>query len=126
MPEVVFFGVCVSPKLPKNEKKMLQSLKKFLNIIDMILVLQPKIQKKLDITKILFVGAQAIESKMKRHACHYFKRRIIIGCDCTECSPKMYKFNEPLYGVWGNTGTGALVLREQGILSNYFQETRDS
>ena len=32
---------------------------------------------------------------------------------------------EPLPGVSGNTGKGAFILGEQGILSNYFQGTRE-
>jgi len=33
--------------------------------------------------------------------------------------------NEPLPGVLGNMGTRAFTFREQGILSNYFQEARE-
>ena len=71
---------------------------------------------------VLFVGVKTSGSKIKRRA-SFLKRCLIIGCDCTEYPLKMCKFNEPLSGVLGNTGTGALTFREQGTFSNYLQGT---
>ena len=34
-------------------------------------------------------------------------------------------YNNPHIRVSGNTGTGAFIFGEQGILSNYFQATRE-